>query len=121
MGTTGCVSYMFENKGIISIQKEDVVDPDKLMENSIDAGAEDFISDEEIYEIVTEDDDLDSVCDQLKKDGYLISSYEHDKVPTNYVKLSSEDDIKNMEALLEHMEESDDVTEVYHNWDSDQE
>ena len=87
------------------------------MEAALEAGAADFSSDEESFEILTEKDDLYAVRDALEGLGYAIESAEMDKIPNNYVTLSSEDDIKNMNLLLEHLEDCDDVSEVYHNWE----
>ena len=117
LGQSGCVSFMFEDKGVIIILREDNIDEDALMEAALEAGAADFSSDEESFEILTEKDDLYAVRDALVALGYTIESAEMDKIPNNYVTLSSEDDIKNMNLLLEHLEDCDDVSEVYHNWE----
>ena len=118
LGSTGCVSYLFEDKGVIIILKDDGVDEDALMEASLEAGAADFVADEEVYEIYTETSDLNDVRDALEAAGYTIESAEEDKIPSNYVTLESEDDIKNMNLLLEHLEDSDDVSNIYHNWEN---
>ena len=117
LGQSGCVSFMFEDKGVIIILRDDKIDEDALMEASLEAGAADFSSDEESFEILTEVDDLYAVRDALVEQGYEIESAEKDKIPNTYVKLESEEDIKNMTLLLEHLEDSDDVSEVYHNWE----
>jgi YebC/PmpR family DNA-binding regulatory protein len=117
LGQSGCVSFMFEDKGVIIVLREDNIDEDALMEAALEAGAADFSSDEESFEILTEKDDLYAVRDALEGLGYAIESAEMDKIPNNYVTLSSEDDIKNMNLLLEHLEDCDDVSEVYHNWE----
>lgn len=120
LGASGCVSYMFDDKGVIILLKEDNegVDEDALMEAALEAGAEDFSSDDETYEITTEPDDLYAVREALEKLGYKIESAEEDKIPQNYVTLENEDDIKNMNLLIEHLEDSDDVQEIYHNWEN---
>ncbi len=118
LGSTGCVSYLFEDKGVIIILKDDAVDEDALMEASLEAGAADFVADEEVYEIYTETADLTAVRDALEAAGYTIESAEEDKIPSNYVTLESEDDIKNMNLLLEHLEDNDDVSNIYHNWEN---
>ncbi len=120
LGATGCVSYMFDDKGVIILLKEDNegVDEDALMEAALEAGAEDFSSDDESFEITTEPDDLYAVREALEKLGYKIESAEEDKIPQNYVTLENEDDIKNMNLLIEHLEDSDDVQEIYHNWEN---
>lgn len=120
LGASGCVSYMFDDKGVIILLKEDNegVDEDALMEAALEAGAEDFSSDDETYEITTEPDDLHAVREALEKLGYKVESAEEDKIPQNYVTLENEDDIKNMNLLIEHLEDSDDVQEIYHNWEN---
>lgn len=120
MGTTGCVSFMFTEKGLIIITDEDdEIDEDKLMEDAMECGAEDFSADEDgVYEIYTEPDDLYSVRDALVGLGYKIDSAEPDMVPSTYVTLENEDDIKHMGLLLETLEDNDDVQNVYHNWEN---
>ena len=118
LGTTGCVGYLFEDKGVIMISKEEEYDEDALMEAALEAGASDFVSDEDAYIIYTEDSDLEAVADAIEKAGFKYESADHDKIPSTYVTLDSEDDIKYMTLLLEHLEDNDDVTEVYHNWDN---
>ena len=118
LGTTGCVGYLFEDKGVIMISKEEEYDEDALMEAALEAGASDFVSDEDAYIIYTEDNDLEAVADAIEKAGFKYESADHDKIPSTYVTLDSEDDIKYMTLLLEHLEDNDDVTEVYHNWDN---
>lgn len=120
LGSSGCVSYMFENKGVIVLLREDNegVDEDQLMEDALEAGAEDFSSDEDSFEITTEPSDVYAIKDVLEEKGYKIESAEEDKIPNTYVTLESEDDIKNMNLLIEHLEESDDVQEIYHNWEN---
>jgi YebC/PmpR family DNA-binding regulatory protein len=116
MGQTGCVSYLFTDKGHIVISNEDEdIDEDKLMETALEAGAEDFASEGEVFEIFTEPDDLFAVKEALEAAGYSILSAEQDKIPSNYVTLDSEDDIKFMTLLIEHLEDDDDVMNVYHN------
>lgn len=118
LGQNGCVSYMFTDAGTIIIEAENVDDEDKLMEDALEAGASDFIADEEIYEIRTEPEDLTAVKEALEALGYEIVSAEPDKVPSSYITLEDEEDIKKMTLLLEKLEEHDDVQNVYHNWDN---
>jgi YebC/PmpR family DNA-binding regulatory protein len=119
MGQTGCVSYLFTDKGLIVISNEDEdIDEDKLMETALEAGAEDFASEGEVFEIYTEPDDLFAVKEALEAAGYSILSAEQDKVASNYVTLDNEDDIKFMSLLIEHLEDDDDVMNVYHNWEN---
>ena len=120
MGSTGCVSYMFDDKGVIILLKEDDEDADEdaLMEAALEAGAEDFSASDETFEIITEVDDLRDVRDALEALGYKIESAEEDKIPQSYVTLTDENDIKNMTTLLEKLEDNDDVQNVYHNWEN---
>ena len=119
MGQTGCVSYLFTEKGVIISSNEDEdIDEDKLMETALEAGAEDFAAEGEVFEIYTEPDDLYAVQESLKEAGYEIASAEKDKIASNYVTLENEDDIKFMELLIENLEEDDDVMNVYHNWEN---
>ena len=119
MGTTGCVGYLFTEKGLILINDEDGdIDEDKLMEDAMECGAEDFVADEGVYEIYTVTEDLYAVRDALVEKGYDIASAEPDMVPSNYVTLENEDDIKHMNLLLENLEENEDVQDVYHNWEN---
>ncbi len=119
LGQTGSVSYLFEDKGVIIISNEDGdIDEDKLMETALEAGAEDFAAEGEVFEIYTEPDDLYAVQESLKEAGYEIMSAEKDKIASNYITLENEDDIKFMELLIEKLEEDDDVMNVYHNWEN---
>ena len=119
MGQTGSVSYLFTDKGVIIISNEDGdIDEDKLMETALEAGAEDFASEGEVFEIYTEPDDLYAVKEALEAAGYAIASAEKDKIPSNYVTLEDEEEIKFMTLLVEKLEEDDDVMNVYHNWEN---
>ena len=119
MGQTGCVSYLFTDKGLIVISNEDGdIDEDKLMETALESGAEDFAAEGEVFEIYTEPDDLFAVKEALEAAGYSILSAEQDKIPSNYVTLDNEEDIKFMGLLIEHLEDDDDVMNVYHNWEN---
>lgn len=118
LGQTGCVSYLFTDKGVIIVAKSEGLDEDKLMEDALEAGAEDFVDEGEIFEIYTTTEDLDFVSQTLKDKGYTVESAEKDKIPSNYVTLDNEDDLKKMRLLIEYLEEHDDVQEIYHNWES---
>jgi YebC/PmpR family DNA-binding regulatory protein len=118
MGTSGCVGYLFSDKGVIVVENDGSVDEDKLMEDSLEAGAEDFVAEEEAFEIYTTVDDLSAIRADLESKGYKIASADKDKIPSNYITLENEDDIKNMNLLLEKLEENDDVQNVYHNWEN---
>ena len=120
MGQTGCVSFMFEEKGVIVITDEDgKIDEDVLMETALEAGAEDFSGEDGVFEIYTVPDDVYAIEEALKAAGYEIASAEKTKVPQNTVELTNEDDIKFMSLLIEKLEEDDDVMEVYHNCDNE--
>ena len=120
MGQTGCVSFMFEEKGVIVITDEDgKIEEDVLMETALEAGAEDFSGEDGVFEIYTVPDDVYAIEEALKAAGYEIASAEKTKVPSTTVELTSEDDIKFMSLLIEKLEEDDDVMEVYHNCDNE--
>ena len=116
LGATGCVSYMFSDSGVIVIDGASVKDEDKLMEDALEAGAADFSAEDGAYEVTTEVSDLKAVRDALEGMGYVILSADEDKIPSTYVDLEDEDAIKNMNRLLEALDDDDDVTNVYHNW-----
>ena len=120
MGQTGCVSFMFEDKGVIVITDEDgKIDEDVLMETALEAGAEDFSGEDGVFEIYTVPDDVYAIEEALKAAGYEIASAEKTKVPSTTVELTNEEEIKFMTLLIEKLEEDDDVMEVYHNCDNE--
>ena len=117
LGTSGCVSYMFNKKGIIVIEKEATsMEEEELMMLAIEAGAEDFQSLEEIYEIVTEPSDFTAVREKLEAEGLAFLEAEVQMVPTTTVALD-EKGIEKMERLIERLEDLDDVSNIYHNWE----
>ena len=116
LGQTGCVSYMFEDKGVIVIDAEDIGE-EKIMEDALEAGAEDISNEGDVFEITTAPNDLSAVTEALTEKGYKFISCEQSKIPANYVTLSGEDDLKNMNKLIEMLEENDDVTNFWHNWE----
>ena len=118
LGATGCVSWSFDQKGVIVIEKEDL-DEDTVMMDALDVGAADFEAQEEVFEITTTPEDFAAVVSALEAKGYAFLSAEVAMVPQNYIKLENEEDIKNMEKLIDLLEEDDDVQNVYHNWDQD--
>ncbi len=121
MGNTGCVSFMFDERGVIEIIDEDAeIDEEKLMEAALEAGATDFESEDGVYTIYTEPDDLTAVAEAISAAGYKLDSADRAMVPQSYVELTSEDDIKFMTLLLEKLEDDDDVTNVFHNWENPQ-
>ncbi len=119
VGTTGCVSYMFDEKGQIIVAKEDYeTTADELMMMVLDAGAEDFSEEEDSYEIITTPDDFSSVREALEAAGVPMVSAEVTMIPQNYVTLSSEEDIKKFQRIIDLLDEDDDVQAVYHNVDN---
>ncbi len=120
LGQNGCVSFLFEEKGVIVIVDEDrELDEDRLMETALEAGASDYSGEDGIFEIITEPDDLSAVSEALTAAGYTLSSAEVSMVPNTYAKLAADEDKKKMELLLEKLEDDDDVSDVYHNWDDE--
>ena len=118
IGTQGCVSYMFDEKGLIIVDKEECeMDADDLMMVALDAGAEDFSDEEDSYEITCDPADFEEVCRNLNEQGLTMASSEVTMVPQNYVSLSDDTDIANITRILDLLDEDDDVQEVYHNWD----
>lgn len=118
IGTSGCVSYLFEEKGVITVEKEECdLEEDELMELALEAGAEDFdAEDEDFYEITTAPADLTAVQEAIVAKGIKLSGADLSKIPSNYVDLENEDDVKFISLLLDKLEEDDDVQQVYHNW-----
>ena len=123
IGTQGCVSFMFDQKGQIIIDKEELedecgdMDADELMMTALDAGAEDFSEEEDCYEIYTDPDNFSEVREALEKAGVPMASAEVTMIPQNYVDLTSDNDVKLMNRILDMLDDDDDVQEVYHNWE----
>ncbi len=120
LGTSGCVSFMFNEQGVI-VMENTFTDEEKLMEDIMESGADDYNIDEEEVEIVTSPADFQAVRDNLTEMGYTFVSAEVEMVPSNYVTLTDPDHILKMNLLLEHLEDNDDVQNVYHNWDMPEE
>ncbi len=118
VGTPGCVSYMFDKKGQIIIDKEECgMDADDLMMTALDAGAEDFSEEEDSYEVITAPDDFSAVREKLEEAGITMVSAEVTMIPQTWVELTDETAIKNLQKTLDLLDEDDDVQAVYHNWD----
>ena len=118
MGNSGCVSFMFDEKGLIVIDKEEIdMDEEELMMAALDAGAEDFAAEEDSYEITTAPDDFSAVRETLEAAGIPMASAEITMIPQTYTELTDEEDIKKMNKLLEMLDDDDDVQNTYHNWD----
>ena len=116
MGQTGCVSFMFNQKGKLIVESEGL-DEDKVMEDALEAGASDFAADEDIFEITTEPEDFSAVRDDLEAKGYTFLTAELQMVPDVLTAIEDPDAIKNMEKLLDMLDDNDDVQDVWHNWD----
>ncbi len=118
VGTQGCVSYMFDEKGQILIDKEEYeADADEFMMTAIEAGAEDFVDNEDSFEIITSPEMFSEVREKLEKLGVPMAEAEVKMIPQNYVTLTDEDDIKKMNKILDLLDVEDDVQAVFHNWD----
>lgn len=118
IGTQGCVSYLFDQKGQIIIAKEDCdMDADDLMMMALDAGAEDFSEEEDSFEVITAPDDFSAVREALEAENIPMTSAEVTMIPQTYVSLTDEKDITNIQRILDLLDEDDDVQEVYHNWE----
>ena len=120
MGASGCVSWSFERKGVIVIDNEDKdLDEETVMMDALDCGAADFEADGDVFEITTEPDDFNAVTAALEAKGYVFAEAAIEMVPQNYIKLTGEEDVKNMTKLIDLLEENDDVQNVWHNWEQE--
>ena len=123
VGTPGCVSFMFDEKGQIIIDKEELedecgeMDADELMMTALDAGAEDFSEEDDSYEIITNPNDFEAVHAALEEEKIPMAEAEVTMIPQNYVELTAEEDLTNINRILDLLDDDDDVQEVYHNWD----
>ena len=118
IGTPGCVSFMFEEKGQIVIDREECDrEADDLMMLALDAGAEDFNEEEDSYEVITSPDDFNAVDKALRDAGISLLSSEVTMLPGNTVSVTDEDTVKNLQRILDLLDDDDDVQDVYHNWD----
>lgn len=120
LGTTGCVSFMFKEKGVIVIEREDL-DEDAVMSDALEAGASDFAADGDVFEISTEPSDFSGVREDLEQKGYQFVSAEVEMVPDTYTAISDGDTIIKMQKMLDLLEDNDDVQNVWHNWDAPEE
>ena len=118
LGATGCVSWSFDRKGVIVIEAEEL-DEDTVMMDALEAGADDMQADDEVFQVYTDPDAFAAVTEALESKGYTFLEAGVQMVPQNYVTLTDEGDIKNMEKLIDLLEENDDVQNVYHNWDQE--
>lgn len=120
LGQSGCVSFMFNKKGILAVEAEGL-DEEKVMEDALEAGAADFATDGDVFEITTEPDDFSAVRDALEAKGYEFVSAEVEMVPDVYSAITDPDLVVKMEKLLEMLEDNDDVQNVWHNWERPEE
>ncbi len=114
MGTSGCVSFMFDTKGVIVIEAEDI-DEDKLFEDVLECGAEDLSNEGEVFEVYTNPTEVGAVAEALEKLGYRYLSAEAEKVPQNYVELTDEEQLTKFRKMLDVMEDNEDIQNVWHN------
>ena len=122
IGTQGCVSFMFDEKGQIIIDKEEYeTDFDDLMMIALDAGAEDITEEDDSYEIITDPDDFSAVREALESENIPMAQAEVTRIPQTWVTLTDEDQIKYLRKMLDTLDDDDDVQNVYHNWENEDE
>lgn len=114
LGQSGCVSYLFDRKGVVIIEKNDKITEDEVMESAIECGAEDMQTSDDVFEIYTEPQDLSNIAKELEDKGYTILSYDVDMIPQNTVALSEEQQAR-FEKMIDALDELDDVQNIYHN------
>ena len=120
IGTQGCVSYMFDEKGQIIVDKEQCeLDADTLMMTALDAGADDFQEEDDSYVILTAPEDFSTVREKLEAENIPMADAEVTMIPQTYVTLDSEEDKTNIQRILDWLDDDDDVQEVYHNWNEE--
>lgn len=117
MGATGCVSWSFQEKGIIVIEKEDKMDDDEMTMEALELDAQDIEVMEDSYEITTAPETFSQIREAYEQKGYTILEAEVSKIPDNYTTLTDEDQIKNMNKLIDMLEDNDDVQNIYHSWE----
>ena len=117
LGQNGCVSFMFDRRGVLIISSEELPDEDAVMMDALDSGADDFTSEEGIYEILTSPENFSQVREELEAKGYKFLTAEIQLIPQTTVELTDEEDIKNMNKLIDMLDDNDDVQNVYHNWE----
>lgn len=117
MGSSGCVSWQFEKKGVIVVDGEGL-DEETVMMQALEAGAADFSAEEDVFEIYTTPEEFDAVREKIVAAGLPVVDAEVEMVPSTYISLSEEEDIKNMNKMLEAMDGNDDIQSVWHNWEN---
>ena len=120
LGTTGCVSFMFNKKGVIVVEREGL-DEDTVMSDTLEAGASDFAADGDVFEISTDPADFSGVREDLESKGYTFVSAEVEMVPDTYTKIEDPEVVIKMQKMLDLLEDNDDVQNVWHNWDEPEE
>lgn len=118
LGATNCVSWQFDKKGVIIMERGEL-DEDTVMMQALEAGAEDFQADDNTFEIYTTPDDFSAVREALETLGYSFVEAEIEMVPQNYITLEKEEDMAQMRKLLDGLEDNDDVQAVWHNWENE--
>jgi len=118
MGTTGCVSFLFDEKGLLAVPREEYADEESLMLLALDAGASDFTAEDDYFYILTEPDGFSGVRETLERENIPLFSAEITKIPQTGAKLSDPEDVKKMNKLLDLLDEEDDVQNIFHNWES---
>ena len=119
LGTLGCVSFMFDKKGVILIEKDEGIDEEELMMEAIEHGADDFSIEDEYFEILTSPENFSQVREELENKGYSFMSAEVEMVPQTMARLEDEKQIEQMERLIDNLEDLDDVTNVFYNWEQE--
>lgn len=119
MGTSGCVSFMFDKKGMILIEKTEKMNEDDVMMEVLEAGAEDLSVEDEYFEVLTSPDDFSAVREALERKGYEFIQAEVSMIPQTMTLLSDPKQIEQMDKLVENLEDHDDVQNVYHNWEQE--
>lgn len=117
LGANGCVSFMFDHKGVLVIDRTESMDEEEVMMQALEAGAEDFVAEESHFEIYTEIGDFAAVRDSLKEEGFEFSMAELRYLPQTTAKLTDADHLKKMQKLVDYLEDCDDVQNMYHNWE----
>ena len=121
LGTTGCVSFMFQNRGVLVIERSEALDEETVLMEALDAGASDVESEDEAFIIYTDPGDFTAVETAMSEAGYSFAQAEIQPTPDNYIALADLDQSEHMEKLIEDLEDSDDVQDVWHNWEPDEE
>lgn len=119
LGTLGCVSFMFDRKGVILIERDDNIDEDELMMEVLEYGAEDFSPEEDYFEVLTAPEDFSTIREKLENKSYKFVSADVEMIPQTMVKLEDENQIEKMERLIDNLEDLDDVMNVFHNWEQE--